>query len=427
MGTIQTIFEVPKFIEVGLTTGQYQRVGGVIVESGTKQVVAWLRDSQNIGNVVNSVLNGINPLNLVFDATETALKLYDGHLTRGIVETLGEQVQANHLEILNSLSVTQQSIHSLMGMVLLSSTGHIVNLAVSTATFGIIIRRLDKLSDNIEELRKLIVAEFQRNRDIEFKKALQAARDALEGQGKLRDSASRSAIDGLFEAREHFFQDFDKSLDNGLTQDNLLLAHQYLLRAIYAEISRVRCYLVSEDRELARKRLSEDITLLRDRVNRMIMLWLGDNRAIYFHKDISAINLDRFLRIQQWMNDVEAHDTHAIFGIINEIRGDFWNQKIVSSGNLLTNFANSLPLLSNNKETRDVTLSKRLSQAEILIENMNRLYGFELKMRTMRLSLDEWNNVVDEAKINEYGAALIVDTDVAQEQHMAMQKRLSSN
>jgi hypothetical protein len=426
MGTIQAIFEVPKFIEVGLTTGQYQRVGGVIVESGTKQVVAWLRDSQNIGNIVNSVFNNLNPLKLIFEAGETALKLYDGHLTRDIVNELGQQVQQNHLEIVNALSMTQRSLHSLTGMVLLTSTGHIVNLAVSTATFAIIIKKLDKLSNDIEDLRKLIKAEFQRNRDIEFKKALQAARDAFDGQGKLRESATRSAIDGLFEAREHFFHDFDKSIENGAIEDNLLLAHQYLLRSIYAEISRVRCYLVSEDRDLARKRLSEDINLLRERVQHLIGLWLGENPAIYFHKDVSSANLDRFLRIQQWMNDVEPHDIRSIFNIIDVMRGDFWNQKLLSSGNILSDFANNFPLPSNNKETRDVKLSKRLSQAEILIENMDRLYGFELEMRTMRLSMDKWNSIVDEAKLNEYGAALLVDTDVAQEQHLAMQKRISA-
>ncbi len=424
MGTLQTVFEVPKFVEVGLSTGQYQRVGGVIVESGSKQIVTWLRDSQNIGSVVNSALGNLNPLKIIFQAADTALKLYDGHLTREVVDTLSEQVQVNHLEVLNALSATQQSIQSLMGITLLTSTGHIVNLAVSTATFAIIIKRLDKLSNEIDDLKRIIMAEFQRNRDIDFKKALQSARDALEGQGKIKDSATRSAIDGLFVAREHFLEDFDKSLADATHQDNLLLAHQYLIRAIYAEISRIRCYLVGGDRDLAQKRLTEDIALLRSRTNKLIKLWLGETPAIYFHKDISAHNLDRFLRVQQWLKGVEGHDVRAIFEIINDARPEFWNQRILSSGSILTDLTSNLPLVGN-KEPRDVILSKRLSQAEILIENMDRLYGFEIEMRTMRLSLDEWESLVDTEKLDEYGAALIFDSDVAQSQHELMRKRLS--
>ena len=42
MGQLEVFFEVPRWIEYGLATGEFQRVGGVIVESGSRHVVAWL-------------------------------------------------------------------------------------------------------------------------------------------------------------------------------------------------------------------------------------------------------------------------------------------------------------------------------------------------------------------------------------------------
>ncbi|MGF9893437.1 hypothetical protein ABEX78_32930 [Priestia megaterium] len=54
MSEMMTInFEIPEWIIEGLNSGQYERIGGVIIEEGTKQVVHWLKDSTNlqVGNL----------------------------------------------------------------------------------------------------------------------------------------------------------------------------------------------------------------------------------------------------------------------------------------------------------------------------------------------------------------------------------------
>ncbi len=44
MYTIETSLQVPEFIAQGLSSGTYERVGGVIREAKSKHVVTWLRE-----------------------------------------------------------------------------------------------------------------------------------------------------------------------------------------------------------------------------------------------------------------------------------------------------------------------------------------------------------------------------------------------
>jgi hypothetical protein len=82
MGQLQVLFEVPRFIEHGLSTGTFQRVGGVIVDSSSRQIVAWLRDGSLLETGFKAVTNAVNPLNLVLQAGQAATSLIDGHIVR---------------------------------------------------------------------------------------------------------------------------------------------------------------------------------------------------------------------------------------------------------------------------------------------------------------------------------------------------------
>ena len=61
---LEVVFDVPPAIVRGLATGALERVGGVIRETGSKQVVMWLREGAKIadnsnlaGGVLKSLLN----------------------------------------------------------------------------------------------------------------------------------------------------------------------------------------------------------------------------------------------------------------------------------------------------------------------------------------------------------------------------------
>jgi len=44
MGLLHVLFEIPAHLQTGLSSGVLERVGGVIRDAASKQVVAWLRD-----------------------------------------------------------------------------------------------------------------------------------------------------------------------------------------------------------------------------------------------------------------------------------------------------------------------------------------------------------------------------------------------
>ena len=52
MDTVTTTFVLANWIVKGLTNGDFERVGGVIREIGTKKVVTWLREYGTNGSQV---------------------------------------------------------------------------------------------------------------------------------------------------------------------------------------------------------------------------------------------------------------------------------------------------------------------------------------------------------------------------------------
>lgn len=397
MGNLQVLFEVPKFIETGLASGALQRVGGVIVESSTRQVVAWLRDAGVVETVINVASGLPNPFGLILQAAQTALSLYDGHLTREAIQVLGQQIQTTTT------------------LTALTATGQVVNLALSAATFPVILRRLSQLDNEIKKLGETIQEEFNRERDMQFEVALQAARDVFETrQDTTRHKAIRTAIDGLYEARENFLIDFNKTVQKEITNERLLIAQQFLIRALYAEISRIRCYLADDDLELAKQRLNEANAIFKTNTERLIKLWLGQHPAAYFHKDVASEHLSRFLRIQQSLRGFSRNDPVTIFEILDEMRSDFWNEDAIKDeyGNV---FGQITRRPARKFSDRVKMLTENLTQCELLIENYERLQGFEMEIRTMRLSFPEWANLVNEKEIEKKGVAVIIDKDFLEE------------
>lgn len=371
MSNLEVLFHIPQYIEAGLSTGIFQRVGGVIVEHDSKQVVAWLRDGIGHQN---------NP---------DAPRLFSQAVT---------------------------------GM---SATGQVLNLALTGITLVTTMRRLDQLSQQIDALSEIVRSEFKRERDARFKRALQSARDAFESNHAAnRENAAQRAIDGLYEAREQLLEDFRAILQSELSFDRLQVGQHYLVRALYAETSRIRCYLINDETELAKKRLSEDLSALEQASHDLIKAWLGSFPAAYLHRDIPGDEMRRFMRIQRWLHDDDpgttVDDAEIFLQIIDQLRGDFWNQTALQNSNadLLKQLADS-PLvrrirgqLPAEAEDRIKVISERLNNAEVIIENIERLKGFGYELRSMRLSVDAWDRLISEEDLNQHGIGIIIDTDL---------------
>ncbi len=89
MGLIEVAFEVPQHVLSGLSRGALQRIGGVIVDASTKQVVMWLRESNILQTATNLPLLPIpNPINWIIGAAQVGASLIDGHFTREAVYDL---------------------------------------------------------------------------------------------------------------------------------------------------------------------------------------------------------------------------------------------------------------------------------------------------------------------------------------------------
>ncbi len=414
MSNLEVLFEVPKWIEKGLASGVLKRIGGVIVENGTKQVVAWLRDGSGVNNLVNVATGIPSPFALLLTAARGAITLWDGKMTRDAVGIVGSQVA----QVAQQVVGVSQQLNIVTALSTFTVSGQVLNLGLSAATFYATMKRLDKLSDEVAKLSQVIQAEFNRDRDIRFKRALQAARDVFESENAVqRDQATRSAVDGLFEARENFLLDFEQSLKTDGVDSQLQLARHSLIRAMYAEISRIRCYIAANDLNLAKQRLSEDIPFFKTHSRSLISKLLGEHPAVFLHKDVLPQDMDRFLQIQRWMynDDPFTHDDDAkmLFNIFNDLRSDFWNTSVIQDG-YINKFQQMARRSANTVNNRVSKMTDRLSEAEVIIENYERLIGFELELRSLRLSFQSWESLVPENEIAENGLGIIFDSEVAE-------------
>lgn len=403
MANLSVLFEVPNWIEQGLLSGNLQRVGGVIVDGGSKRVVAWLRDGGSVNQVLDLATKLPSPLSTIMNAARTGATIWDGRMTRNAIAGVSNQIAGVSNQLQNLTALTS-----------FLATGQLLNLALTAATFHATMQRLDRLSQEVSKLGEAISVEFGRNRDTDFKTALQAAQDMFDSDSEShRRHAIRNAVDGLFAAREHFLFDFHKILNAEVTAEKLLLAQHYLIRAIYAETSRIQCYLAINDVKLAKQRLRESVPLFLQKSRLLVEYWLGKHPAVFFHKDVSIQNLDRFIQIQRWLHmddPLTADNGYILSMLLDNLRGDFWNQAIIED-----EFAAPLNRLvrrpTNTFKDRLERLVSNLDQAELIIENYQRLLGFELELRSMNLKFNDWSRLVADEELQQHGIGIIVDTD----------------
>ncbi len=352
MGNLSVLFAVPASIEAGLVTGQYQRVGGVIVDSSSKQIAAWLRESPILGESTQEVATGV--LGVMTQFAQIAPVLNLGMLVLGFV--------------------------------------HINN-------------RLNRISDGIHHLGDTILAEFARDRETQFKVTLEAVQDVFEGDERMREDALRSAVDGLVVSRENFLKDFESLLRSEQTAQALELTQYLLGYAMYAETTRIRCYLAVGQKELARKKMIDALPIFYDATKRFVLACMGEHPALFLHQDFDDNHVERFFKLQSWLHD-EYQEDETILSILNQLRGDFWNKDII--GDKFDNIFQQItfrPKLTW-KDTH-LHLTSALKSAEAMIENYQRLQGFELELRAERL-IDDF---VSYDNLSQHRFAVIVDED----------------
>ena len=241
MTTVNASFHIPEYIAQGISNGTYERVGGVIREADSKQVVAWLRETGKASKILESVLPQV------------------------------------------------------------SAVSSVLNLAVSTMGFIIVLKRLGVIEQRLEQAQEVLQT-IDYKIDLSFYANFRAALDLAINAFTMTNSETRKmsamqAINRFLEAEHHYTKLTDIEIGNGSQ-----VADEYLSTLCLAYVTEVRCYLELEEIDTARRRLQEGAAILRPRFEKHINTLLTSNPAAYLHPSLKEqVGLKRLTKVYQWL------------------------------------------------------------------------------------------------------------------------------
>lgn len=380
---LEVVFDVPPEIVRGLATGALERVGGVIRDKGSKQVVMWLREGAQIAN--NSDLAG--------GVLRSVLNLGSGGLSSVIYGALDAAVAANrHNQIMQQFSALSNLVTMVGGI-------GVVNLGVSAVSLAVLVKRFRDIEKQLEGLYE----EFQKDRNSYLQAGLDAAQDAATaaeaGDIENKRFYARQAIDRLRQART-LILDRTRELQSSGDNDNLL-AH--VSQAMQVDTVRIRCYLDNQDLGNAKKHLDRALTEYRDMVHLTVSKLLGDRRAVYFHHTVNEEDLWRYVGIRKWLSDRDVTLPFLLQETMLAERHDFWNQNIVRHIDAADKRRSIRERLSPNAKGTLESLPPHLlalAKSDAIIENFQRLEGFQSEIEAVErlgLSHSEWEKQQEEA------------------------------
>lgn len=342
---VTATFMLADVIVKGLADGTFERVGGVIREVATKQVVTWLRECGGNADQL-PVQNGSSPnlLNIIFSGANL--------LTSGVNAGISEKGFANvnhHLEGIEQASLgnaaissanlvasvantalsakgltnvnhrlggIEQHLQQAQGIVQITSAASILNLGVSVMGFAVVTQRLNELEQRLKQSEELL-NKIDRKIDIgyyaNFKAALGLAVNAFTmNKAENRERMAIEAINRFLEA-EHIYADYtDKELEQGSQ-----IADEYLLTLSLAYIAEARCHLELGEPETALIRFQDGAAALRSRIQKYIDILLTSNPTAYLQPQFKGqIDLGRLTKIYQWSNP--TLDENAVFEMQRE-------------------------------------------------------------------------------------------------------------
>jgi hypothetical protein len=277
MTPLNVVFDLPAALANGLQNGAYERVGGVIRDSNSKQVVAWLREGGN----------GV--------VTQPPLPK----------PPLGEAAQ------------------------LITPMLSAVNLGVSVAGFAVVITQLNKISDQI----RLIEAKVDRvsvklddQALAKLKAGVNACLNAVElGDANLRQQMAGQALTTLHEARQYFNQQVLRSAAKAEAT-----SAEYVSMAFAALVAEVQTYLQLDEDEKAARTLRQGLNDLRPGLTQLMNAVL-ERRAVYLRPDFQGqVDLDfilwltnGFKRMQQNPGErAEEISASELFDVLRPQLGD---------------------------------------------------------------------------------------------------------
>ena len=255
MVIIDTTFVLPPEITLGLATGKYKRYGGII-RNPKGQIIYHLRE-----------------------------------------------IPTNHVDTLSTVA----------------NVSSILNLALSTMEFAVLLHRLNLIEKQIVTLQKTvhqIDMKFDLSFYANFRAAIDLAHNAFSmSKTENRKVSAMQAINRFLEAEQHYTQ----LADNEIEQTGLMM-DKYLYTLSLAYISEARCYLELEEVNVAQQRLQLGREVLRPRFEKYVKTLLTSNPAAYLHPSLQGtIDLRRMTEAFLWFDP--STDENSVF---EELRPKIW-------------------------------------------------------------------------------------------------------
>lgn len=266
----------------GLMSGTYERVGGVIRDTGSKEVVAWLRDLPQTQPIDATVLSSLGPL--------------------------------LHLNVVTS----------------------VLNLSISAIGFGVVMKRLNSIEGQLQTISG-ILAGVNRRLDLSFYSNFRAALELARTAFSMREDTNRrisatQAINRFLEAEHHYLGILDTELQVGSQAVSPFLNTLFL-----AYVSTARCYLELGETETAWRHFQEGEVALSSRVRQYYSSIVGVKPAIFLHPVLAnSISLERLTRLLRHY-DASLNESSAFENLRKEIwetasqNPETWLQKLPAS------------------------------------------------------------------------------------------------
>jgi hypothetical protein len=391
MNTVVATFNIPKHIEQGLLNQTYERIGGVVREKGSKQVVAWLRET--------------------FEGSDSVLS-----------------------------SIPQLSS--------VGAVASLLNLAISTMGFIIVLKRLGIIEQRLEQAQE-VLRTIDYKIDLSFYANFRAALDLAFNSFTMTNPETRKmsatqAVNRFLEAEHHYTKLTDIEIDNGSQ-----VADEYLSTLCLAYVTEVRCYLELEELDTARRRLLEGSAVLRPRFEKHMNTLLTSNPAAFLHPCLQdQVGLKRLTKVYQWLQpDLDESDVFEmhrgnLFNLAQ--KPDEWINSLpqairVSKGgspaqtNVFIGFAKqsrkiigALPSRITGPKTGSQEAATQSSEVELfgslpatmelmesMVEENNRLAMYESEVEMIHrsgLSFREWQHLAPPSTDQGNGTSLICIT-----------------
>lgn len=347
---IDVMLELPNLIQTGLESGAYERLGGVIRDRASKQVVTWLREVQpDIANPL-SQLPTLSPLTNLTSA---------------------------------------------------------INLGVGAIGFGVILNRLQSLEQRLKGIEALL-EKIDRKIDLSFYANFRTALTLAENAAHIenldeRKFQARESMNRFVEAQHTYLGLTDQELDDGNP-----IAHEYWLMLVLAYVAEARCHLMLDSPKLAQRRFQTGTVEVRDRVQRCIQLLLTSNPAVYLEPTYKGqVDLTRLTRIYQWLGEPDLTE-NEVFERLREPLIEFdrkpnrWFKALPEAIKVQCKVKKDFLGNSKHKDYRAAVrdyLPQAMDKIDTAIETFDRFAAYQTEITAIeqwQLSFQDWLQLAPE-------------------------------